>query len=53
MLDAFAPTVPGFFLYYPSRARVSAAFRSFVDVVKEVLGARGPVTPATGLRGAK
>nr|HEX4312688.1 LysR family transcriptional regulator [Kofleriaceae bacterium] len=39
VLDAFAPTVPGFFLYYPSRARMSAAFRSFVDVVKEVLGA--------------
>jgi DNA-binding transcriptional LysR family regulator len=37
VLEAFSPTVPGFFLYYPSRAQISPAFRSFVDVAKEVL----------------
>jgi DNA-binding transcriptional LysR family regulator len=37
VLDAFSPTVPGFFLYYPNRAQISPAFRLFVDVAKEVL----------------
>jgi DNA-binding transcriptional LysR family regulator len=37
VLEPFAPTVPGFFLYYPSRAQSSPALRLFVDVAKEVL----------------
>jgi DNA-binding transcriptional LysR family regulator len=37
VLDAYAPTVPGFFLYYPSRAQRSAPLRLFVDVAKELL----------------
>jgi DNA-binding transcriptional LysR family regulator len=37
VLEAYAPTVPGFFLYYPSRAQSSPALRLFVDVAKEVL----------------
>ena len=40
VLEAYAPTVPGFFLYYPSRAQSSAALRLFVEVAKDVL-ARG------------
>lgn len=39
VLDAYAPSVPGFFLYYPSRAQISPAFRAFVDVAREL--ARG------------
>jgi DNA-binding transcriptional LysR family regulator len=35
-LDAFAPTVPGFFLYYPRRARGSTLLRLFVDVARAV-----------------
>jgi DNA-binding transcriptional LysR family regulator len=37
VLDAYLPTVPGYFLYYPSRAQLSPAFRLFVDVTKQVL----------------
>lgn len=37
VLDGFAPSVPGFFLCYPSRAQSSPALRLFVDVAKEVL----------------
>jgi DNA-binding transcriptional LysR family regulator len=36
VLEEYAATVPGFFLYYPSRAKVSSALRAFVDVAKEV-----------------
>jgi DNA-binding transcriptional LysR family regulator len=37
VLEAYAPTVPGFFLCYPSRAQSSPALRRFVDVAKELL----------------
>jgi hypothetical protein len=30
--------VPGFFLYFPSRAQVSPALRAFVDVARELAG---------------
>ncbi|ADO74434.1 LysR family transcriptional regulator [Stigmatella aurantiaca] len=36
VLEAYAPTVPGFFLYYPSRAQRSPALRLFVDAAKEL-----------------
>ncbi len=38
VLDAYAPTVPGFFLYYPSRAHCSPALRLFIEVAKELAG---------------
>jgi DNA-binding transcriptional LysR family regulator len=34
VLEAFAAPVPGFFLYFPSRAQVSPAFRAFLDTVQ-------------------
>ena len=37
VLEPYAVTVPGFFLYYPSRAQSSPAFKRFVEVAKEVL----------------
>jgi DNA-binding transcriptional LysR family regulator len=37
VLEPYAATVSGFFLYYPSRAQSSPALRLFVDVAKEVL----------------
>lgn len=37
VLDAFAPTVPGFFIYYPGRAQRSTPLRLFIEVAKEVL----------------
>jgi DNA-binding transcriptional LysR family regulator len=37
VLEAYAPTVPGFFLCYPSRAQSSPALRLFVEIAKEML----------------
>jgi DNA-binding transcriptional LysR family regulator len=39
VLEPYAASVPGFFLFFPSRAQVSPALRAFVDVVREVAGA--------------
>ncbi len=36
VLESYAPTVPGFFLYYPSRAQRSPALRLFVDAAREL-----------------
>jgi DNA-binding transcriptional LysR family regulator len=36
VLERFAPTVPGFFLYFPSVARRSVALRLFVETAKEL-----------------
>ncbi|MGE5414581.1 MAG: LysR family transcriptional regulator [Syntrophomonadaceae bacterium] len=38
VLEQFAAAVPGFFLYFPSRAQVSPALRAFVDVAREIAG---------------
>jgi len=37
VLEPFAPTVPGFFIYFPSRAQESTPLRLFVEVAKELL----------------
>jgi DNA-binding transcriptional LysR family regulator len=34
VLDSYAPRVPGFFLYFPSRAQRTPALRAFVDAAK-------------------
>ena len=39
VLEPYAPTVPGFFLYYPSRAQSSPALRLFVEVARELTAA--------------
>ncbi|MBN8227964.1 LysR family transcriptional regulator [Corallococcus macrosporus] len=36
VLEAYAPVVPGFFLYYPSRAQRSAPLRLFVEAAREL-----------------
>ena len=36
VLDAYAPTVPGYFLYFASRAQRSAPLRLFVEAAKEL-----------------
>ncbi len=36
VLEAYAATVPGFFLYYPSRAQRSPALRLFVEAAREL-----------------
>ncbi len=36
VLEPYAPVVPGLFLYFPSRAQVSPAFKAFVEVAREV-----------------
>jgi DNA-binding transcriptional LysR family regulator len=36
VLEPYAADVPGFFLYFPSRAQISPAFRAFVTVAREV-----------------
>ena len=35
VLEAWAPRVPGLFLYFPSRAQISPAFRAFVAIARE------------------
>ena len=35
VLERYAPTVPGFFLYFPSVARRSAPLRLFVETARE------------------
>jgi len=35
VLEAYLPRVPGLFLYFPSRAQISPAFRAFVDLARE------------------
>jgi DNA-binding transcriptional LysR family regulator len=46
VLERYAPTVPGFFLYFPSVARRSAPLRLFVEAAKELaLRARAPAGP--------
>lgn len=42
VLEAYAPTLPGFFLCYPSRAQSSPALRLFVETVRELRGASTP-----------
>jgi len=57
VLDAFAPSAPGVFLYYPSRHQMTPKLRAFIDHVKERAGAgdkarvRG-TTPRAGNRPA-
>jgi DNA-binding transcriptional LysR family regulator len=46
VLEPFAATVPGFFLYFPSRAKSSPALRLFVDAAKEF--AVGPTPRRVG-----
>lgn len=36
VLEHYAASVPGLFLYFPSRAQISIAFRAFVDVAREI-----------------
>jgi hypothetical protein len=36
VLEAYAPTVPGLFLYYPSRAQSSPPLRSFIETLREL-----------------
>ena len=36
VLEEYAPTVPGFFLYFPSRAQRSQPLRLFIDATKEL-----------------
>jgi DNA-binding transcriptional LysR family regulator len=36
VLESYAPTVPGFFLYFPSRAQRSAPLRLFIDAAREL-----------------
>lgn len=36
VLEPYAPSVPGLFLYFPNRAQVSPALRAFVAVAREV-----------------
>lgn len=41
VLEEYAAEVPGFFLYFPSRAQVSPTLRAFVDVAREVTRTSG------------
>ncbi|MCP3064180.1 LysR family transcriptional regulator [Myxococcus sp. K38C18041901] len=41
VLEDYAPTVPGFFLYYPSRAQRSGPLRVFIEAARELAGRTG------------
>ncbi len=41
VLERFAPTTPGMFLYYPSRHQMMPKLRAFIDHVKSRAGAAG------------
>jgi DNA-binding transcriptional LysR family regulator len=45
VLEPYAAAVPGFFLYFPSRAQVSPALRAFVGVAREVMAEEGARRP--------
>jgi hypothetical protein len=40
VLEPYAAWMEGLFLYFPSRAQVSPAFRAFLDVAREVTAER-------------
>jgi DNA-binding transcriptional LysR family regulator len=42
VLEPYSPSVPGLFLYFPSRAQVSPALRAFVSVARELIADRKP-----------
>lgn len=41
VLEPYLPSVPGLFLYFPSRAQISPAFRAFVDFATKTSAPRG------------
>jgi DNA-binding transcriptional LysR family regulator len=47
VLDQFAPTSDGYYLYYPRRAQVQPKLRAFIDHLK---AENGPSTPMSGNR---
>lgn len=49
VLEPYASAVPGFFLYYPSRAQSSAPLRLFVETVRELTAKRA--APKSRTRG--
>jgi DNA-binding transcriptional LysR family regulator len=44
VLEPYAASVPGFFLYYPGRAQSSAPLKLFIETVRELTGKRPPST---------
>jgi DNA-binding transcriptional LysR family regulator len=42
VLEPYVSEVPGFFLYFPSRAQVSPALRAFVSVARELMADAAP-----------
>jgi DNA-binding transcriptional LysR family regulator len=46
VLEAYAPTVPGLFLYYPSRAQSSPQLRSFIETLRELPALSTPKSKA-------
>lgn len=50
VLEQFAPSVPGLYLYYPSRSQSSAPLRFFVETLREVHSRRGRSEPKARAR---
>lgn len=42
VLEPYATTMPGLYLYFPSRAHLSPPLRAFVDLVREMATSRKP-----------
>jgi DNA-binding transcriptional LysR family regulator len=50
MLEPFAPTAPGVFLYYPGRRQILPKLRAFIDHVKSRSGEKGRLAARAGKR---
>ena len=53
VLEAFAPTVPGVFLYYPSRYQMMPKLRAFIDHVKDRADSATKAKPEAGAQGPR
>ncbi len=52
VLEAYAPTVPGYFLYFPRGAQRSTPLRLFLETAKELAVRKATDSPRRGSRGA-
>lgn len=53
VLEEYAPTTPGFFLYFPRHGSRQPKLRALIDVARRVLGTSpGPRTTSSALAGS-
>jgi DNA-binding transcriptional LysR family regulator len=50
VLEPFAPSVPGLYLYYPKRSERAGPLRFFIETLREVVSQRATVKPGARSR---